>query len=303
MTKASDKANQNFQIEPFEFHTHNVRVVVFEDGRQEWIAKDVCDALEITDSSHALDGLEDDERGRITDPSGDIPRTYGTVNEPGLYSLILRSRKPQARDFKRWVTHEVLPAIRKHGYYVAPGNEAKALAEIQAQLLTMGESQQAMTEEIARTRALHEGSRTIVAQLTTRIDALSKKYDNFDDDHPNGLFGKKESAELRSLICQTRDLLLQMGNTIKPLILFNKLDNRVRTFVGYVRSSGASWEFATISMGREAKSFAARELQAVRKELRAAQTKDKRKSRASQMGLNFDGSPAPGKNKRIHRVK
>lgn len=90
--------------------------IVDRDGNPWFIAKDVCDILEIQNVSQALNILDDDERGicsNIYTIGGN--QNMAVVSEPGLYSLILRSRKPQAKQFKRWVTHEVLPVIRKTG--------------------------------------------------------------------------------------------------------------------------------------------------------------------------------------------
>lgn len=85
-------------------------------GEEVWfVAKDVCDVLEITNPSDALKRLEDDERARFNlGRQGEA----NIVNEPGLYSLILGSKKAEAKQFKRWITHEVLPSIRKHGAYI-----------------------------------------------------------------------------------------------------------------------------------------------------------------------------------------
>ena len=87
---------------------------VEKDGEIWFVAKDVCDALELTNPTMALGRLEDDERAKFN-----LGRQGNTniVNEYGLYSLVLASRKPEAKSFKRWVTHEVLPSIRKTGQY------------------------------------------------------------------------------------------------------------------------------------------------------------------------------------------
>lgn len=93
-----------------------VRVVM--QGEDPWfVAKDVCGCLEIGNSRDAVASLDDDEKGVgiIDTPGG--KQEMSIVSEPGLYSLILRSRKPEAKAFKRWVTHEVIPSIRKHGLY------------------------------------------------------------------------------------------------------------------------------------------------------------------------------------------
>jgi prophage antirepressor-like protein len=100
----------------FNFQSSQVRVVV-QDGEPWFVAKDVCEVLELGNPSQALTRLDDDEKGVI---SNDTPGGFQemlVVNEYGLYSLVLGSRKPEAKSFKRWITHEVIPAIRKNGSY------------------------------------------------------------------------------------------------------------------------------------------------------------------------------------------
>lgn len=101
---------------------HTVRTTFRDDDGEAWfIAADICAVLSVGRPQDSVRYLDDDEKGRCL-----VDTPYGKqemliVNEPGLYSLILRSRKPEAKAFKRWVTHEVLPTIRKTGSYsVAP---------------------------------------------------------------------------------------------------------------------------------------------------------------------------------------
>jgi anti-repressor protein len=90
---------------------------VTRDGNPWFVAADVCRALEIANSRDALTRLDDDEKGvALTDTPGGRQQ-MSIVSEPGLYTLVLGSRKPEARAFKRWVAHDVIPAIRKHGMY------------------------------------------------------------------------------------------------------------------------------------------------------------------------------------------
>ena len=99
----------------------SLRVVRSDQGAQWFVAKDVCGCLGLENISEALRGLDEDEKITLSNPDGNpragIPHQMNVVSEPGLYSLILRSRKPEAKAFKRWVTHEVLPSIRKTGSY------------------------------------------------------------------------------------------------------------------------------------------------------------------------------------------
>lgn len=106
----------NNEIQKFDFKGAPLRTLTDEAGESWFVAKDVCDILEISNPSDALKRLDDDERSRVN-----LGRQGETniVNEAGLYVLVLGSRKPEAHEFQRWVTHEVLPSIRKHGGYMA----------------------------------------------------------------------------------------------------------------------------------------------------------------------------------------
>lgn len=101
----------------FYFGQQAVRIID-QNGEPWWIAKDVCECLEIANHRDALSRLDEDDVGStdVTDALG-RPQETSIINEPGLYNLILGSRKPEAKAFKRWVTHEVLPSIRKQGSY------------------------------------------------------------------------------------------------------------------------------------------------------------------------------------------
>lgn len=111
------------QAIPFTFNDHEVRVIM-RDGEPWWVARDICDVLDLDNVTMALRALDDDERDTLNTTEGICPdgraQAINLINEPGLYSLVLRSRKPEAKQFKRWVVHEVLPAIRKTGGYQAP---------------------------------------------------------------------------------------------------------------------------------------------------------------------------------------
>ncbi|HEY9124670.1 MAG TPA: BRO family protein [Bacteroidales bacterium] len=87
------------------------------DGTYWFCAKDICDALDYEDHKVALRKLDDDEKGAYILPSLGGPQEMLTVNESGLYALILRSNKPRAREFRKWVTNEVLPTLRRTGRY------------------------------------------------------------------------------------------------------------------------------------------------------------------------------------------
>lgn len=116
----------NTEIQTFNFNATPLRTLTDENGEPWFVAKDVCDILEISNPSDALKRLDADERSRFN-----LGRQGETniINEAGLYALVLGSRKPEAHEFKRWVTHEVLPSIRKHGIYATETTIDQILAD------------------------------------------------------------------------------------------------------------------------------------------------------------------------------
>jgi len=136
--RAHERVAQSFGLtgdRRFTFEGQPVRAVLIE-GEPWFVAADVCVVLGLGNVSQALTGLDDDERNSITIADGTPGNpTRAIINEPGLYSLVVRSRMPQARAFRRWVTHEVLPSIRRTGSYAAPAlpqSYADALRELAA---------------------------------------------------------------------------------------------------------------------------------------------------------------------------
>ena len=100
-------------------HFGRVRVVM-RDGDPWFVAADVCRALDVGNISQAVSRLEEDEIHIILNDTNRGKRSMAIVSEPGLYALVLGSRKPEAQSFRRWITHEVLPAIRQEGAYMTP---------------------------------------------------------------------------------------------------------------------------------------------------------------------------------------
>lgn len=99
----------------FKYQERQVRTVVIDD--EPWfVATDVCQVLDITNPTVAVERLDPDEVTKFN--LGGLSGESNIINEAGLYSLILGSRKPEAKSFKRWITHDVLPCIRKHGAYM-----------------------------------------------------------------------------------------------------------------------------------------------------------------------------------------
>ena len=114
-------------IKVFEYESAAVRTVMI-NNEPWWVAKDVCDILGLGNSRQAVSRLESDEKGVITSDTLGGDQEMVTVNESGLYSLILTSRKPEAKKFKKWITSDVLPSIRKTGSYSVPQTEDQLIA-------------------------------------------------------------------------------------------------------------------------------------------------------------------------------
>ncbi|WP_337746929.1 Bro-N domain-containing protein [Victivallis vadensis] len=107
----------NNQLSVFKFEESTPIRSLIKDGEPWFVAKDVCDVLGLTNPTTALSALDEDERSKFF-----LGRQGNTniINESGLYALVIRSNKPNARKFRKWITAEVLPAIRKTGRYAAP---------------------------------------------------------------------------------------------------------------------------------------------------------------------------------------
>ncbi len=123
----------NTEIQTFNFNNATLRTLADTAGNPWFVAKDACDILGIrTNNLRAI--LDADEITELSnDYSIDIAQNGGKspliISESGLYGLVLKSRKPEAKEFKRWVTHEVLPSIRKHGIYATETTIDQILAD------------------------------------------------------------------------------------------------------------------------------------------------------------------------------
>ena len=121
--ETSRDCSTDSSLQIFNYNNNEVRTVLI-DGEPWWVLKDVCDVLELTSPNKVAGRLDDDEKGRSSIPTLGGSQELTIINESGLYNVIIRSDKPEARNFRRWITHEVLPSIRKH--YNAT-NSAKSL--------------------------------------------------------------------------------------------------------------------------------------------------------------------------------
>lgn len=142
------------EIQPFTFPATGqaVRIVTM-DGEPWFIANDVCAVLDIANVGNALARLDVDDRSsiRLTDGTSGNPNR-AIISEPGLYDLVIRSDKPEAKAFKRWITHDVLPAIRKTGSYSVatshplPRTFSEALRELADAVEQRDAAQERITE-------------------------------------------------------------------------------------------------------------------------------------------------------------
>lgn len=140
---------------------------VEQEGTPWFVAADVCRALDLGNPSQALARLDEDEKALISIEGLSRGNDKGNVvNEPGLYSLVLGSRKPEAKAFKRWITHEVIPSIRRSGGYIV-GQERMTPEELMAQALLV--AQKTLADREAR-----------ISALTVENQIMQPKADYFD---------------------------------------------------------------------------------------------------------------------------
>lgn len=152
----------NNSIQRFDFKGAALRTLTDENGEPWFVAKDVCDVLELSNVGQALARLDNDEKSSITLNDGTPGNpNRAIVSESGLYALVLASRKPEAHEFKRWVTHEVLPQIRKTGGYIPTSDDDDDMT-ILAKAVMIGQ------------RTMEEQKRRIAAQ-ESHINELEPK--------------------------------------------------------------------------------------------------------------------------------
>lgn len=158
-------------LTPYVFEDELVRVRQDENGNAWFVAKDVCNVLRLENNRQAVGRLEDDERMTVTTNDGHSGKRGGArmmtlVNESGLYTLIFTSRKPEAKTFRKWVTSEVLPSIRKTGRYEVPKPEARPTREFSEQEM---EGHLEALKELAQSVPLRASHRVQMMHLATRM--------------------------------------------------------------------------------------------------------------------------------------
>mgnify|MGYP000178260008 CR=1 FL=1 len=157
------------EIQQFDFKGASLRTLTDKAGEPWFVAKDVCDVLGYTNASKAISDHVDSEDKLNNESLSSLGQRGGwLVNESGLYSLVLSSKLPTAKEFKRWVTHEVLPQIRKHGAYMTQQTLDKALTspDFLIQLATkLKEEQEKVKELEPKAKALDDFTNVEGAKL------------------------------------------------------------------------------------------------------------------------------------------
>lgn len=158
------------ELQIFTYNGNEVRTVQ-KDGEPWWVLKDVCDILEIKNATDVAKRLDVDEVARFN--LGGLSGETNIINESGLYNVILRSDKPEAKPFRKWVTSEVLPAIRRHGAYMTPETLEAAILNPD----TMIRLCTALKDEQDRNKALQAAN----SSLSVDNQIMKPKADYFDE--------------------------------------------------------------------------------------------------------------------------
>ncbi len=205
------------EIKVFENKQFGSVRTILKDGEPWFVAADVCRALELGQVTNTIRRLDEDEKGVISIKGISKGNDQANiVNEPGLYALVLGSRKPEAKAFKRWITHEVIPAIRKHGGYLTPEKVEEALLNPDVLI-------------------------KLATELKDEREARRALENKVAEDAPKVLFAQAvEQAENSILVGDLAKLIKQNGTDIGQKRLFARLRAE-----GYLGKTGESYNMPT----------------------------------------------------------
>ena len=178
----------------FQFQNKQVRTVQV-DGEPWFVAADVCRVLGLGNPSQAVSYLDEDERCLISNEAWRTNGAMAAVNEPGLYSLVLKSRRPEAKSFRRWITHEVIPVIRRTGGYqmAETSQSGKLLQFSRRDLLNLAVEAENECEEL----------RGVVADLLPKAEFYDRVADT------GASFSLGETAKMLEIPCFGRNNLIR----------------------------------------------------------------------------------------------
>ena len=194
--------------------------VIEQDGEPWFVAKDVGEILGFSNVRVEVSRLDDDEKGesQIVTPSNGGYSKVNIISESGLYTLIMRSNKPEAKEFRRWVTGKVLPSIRKHGFYATPQKIEDILGD---------------PDSFIKVLTAYKAERAKVAELTAQAEANKPKVifaDAVDD-----------ASEGSILIGELAKILRQNGTNVGEIRLFKWMREN-----GYLcKARGEDWNLPT----------------------------------------------------------
>ena len=200
-------------LQVFSYKEQEVRTTLI-DGEVWFIAKDVCDVLELSDVSMSVRNLDDDEKLVQKLFVSGQHRDVITINEPGLYALVLRSNKAEAKAFSRWVRHEVLPSIRQTGSY------------------SIGQIKPALIDPMQGAKVVFDAAGITGNQLALALDRLYKTYTGQS---------ALEGGEV-TLTAPTQHQLLTPTQIGKYFGMSPKQVNKKLAYAGYQRKVANRWE-------------------------------------------------------------
>jgi prophage antirepressor-like protein len=215
-------------LQVYNYHEKEVRTVMI-DNEPWFVAKDVCRILEIGNVTDALSRTDDDEKGftSIETPGG--KQDMAIVNEAGLYTLILGSRKPEAKEFKRWITHEVIPAIRKTGSYsVKPLTPAEQLLEQAKVILSLEREVKTVKAEVTEMKEVltEEPTENWQETMSNEVRRICYKYGlDYHEEYCN-LYAALESrafVDLSSRVTRKKKRMKLAGAKVKQIEAVTKL--------------------------------------------------------------------------------
>lgn len=223
----------DFTNETENFHVRSVTL----DGAPLFVFKDVCKAIGITKHRDALARLDSDEGCPVVVDTLGGKQTMACVTESGLYALIFMSRKPAARKFRRWVTGEVLPAIREHGFYSVFGSEedaakAKLAGRVAGQMSTIRRSVENLREPLPYNYgSIHALLRSFGIELATPGQRLTlyRACRAKAAEHHARVIPVWNPESWRGVSCYPREIvraaLLETGHAVEPDLFDNLLAN------------------------------------------------------------------------------